>query len=199
MTDDNLNAILDCLPQTQCGLCEHAGCRPYAEAIAAGRDDISQCAPGGRPVLERLAVLTGSDPTPFYDKVDQRLRQPSRARIREAECIGCTKCIQACPVDAIIGSGKRMHSILSAECTGCDLCIPACPVDCIEIEPLSAYSFDPAKALRRFDAKQQRLSGKVITQHEPKLAALGASNKTDLIAAALRRNKAKKESYDDAI
>ena len=130
-TADDINALL---PQTQCGQCDYAGCRPYAEAIAEGRADINQCPPGGDEGIRALAVLLGLAPKPLNPEHGAVLPE-SVVIIRETECIGCTKCIQACPVDAIIGASKRMHTVLSEWCTGCNLCILPCPVDCIDIVP----------------------------------------------------------------
>lgn len=120
------------LPQTQCGQCGYAGCKPYARAIAEGSADINQCPPGGDAGVRALAALLGREPKPVNP--DNGVEKPFRvALIREAECIGCTKCIQACPVDAIVGASKRMHTVLADLCTGCELCIPPCPVDCIDL------------------------------------------------------------------
>jgi len=130
-TADDINALL---PQTQCGQCDYAGCRPYAEAIAEGRADINQCPPGGDEGIRALAVLLGLAPKPLNPEHGAVLPE-SVVIIREVECIGCTKCIQACPVDAIIGASKRMHTVLAEWCTGCNLCILPCPVDCIDIVP----------------------------------------------------------------
>jgi len=123
------------LPQTQCGKCGHPGCQPYAQAIAAG-EPINRCPPGGQETVVALARLL-KRPVLALDVA----RGPAPAQvafIREAECIGCTKCIQACPVDAIVGAAKLMHSVLIDECTGCDLCVAPCPVDCIDMLPLPA-------------------------------------------------------------
>lgn len=125
------------LPQTQCGLCGHAaGCLPYAQAIATG-EDANKCVPGGQPVADALAQLLKrapltAEPSVWDIQTDGR-PQRIKAIIREDECIGCTKCISACPVDAIIGSGKVMHSIITDLCTGCELCLAPCPVDCIDL------------------------------------------------------------------
>ena len=125
------------LPQTQCGLCGHRdGCLPYAQSIAEG-EDANKCVPGGQPVADDLAALLNRSKLPAEESVwpiqtDGR-PQRMKAIIREDECIGCTKCISACPVDAIIGSGKLMHTVLTDLCTGCELCIPPCPVDCIDL------------------------------------------------------------------
>lgn len=125
------------LPQTQCGLCGHRdGCLPYAKSIVEG-EDANKCIPGGQPVADQLAALLNrpilvAEESVWPVQADGR-PQRMKAIIREDECIGCTKCISACPVDAIIGSGKLMHSILTDLCTGCELCIPPCPVDCIDL------------------------------------------------------------------
>ena len=118
------------LPQTQCAQCGFPGCRPYAEAIASGAADINQCPPGGDAGIKALADLLGREPMPLNP--DNGMEKPRAvAVIDEEACIGCTLCIQACPVDAIVGASKQMHTVIEAECTGCDLCLPPCPVDCI--------------------------------------------------------------------
>jgi electron transport complex protein RnfB len=122
------------LPQTQCGQCGYAGCRPYAEAVAAGEAEINRCAPGGETTMLSLADLLGRDPVALDESVAEQV--PSVAVIDEQLCIGCTLCIQACPVDAILGAAKQMHTVIASECTGCELCIPPCPVDCIRMEPI---------------------------------------------------------------
>ena len=127
---DQVNAIL---PQTQCGQCGYPGCRPYAEAIADG-DAINKCPPGGEGTIRALANLLDVESEPL-DTEHGVEAEPTVAYIREDECIGCTKCIQACPVDAILGAAKLMHTVIIDECTGCDLCVDPCPVDCIEMIP----------------------------------------------------------------
>lgn len=122
------------LPQTQCTRCGYDGCRPYAEAIAAGEADIDRCPPGGEEGIARLARLLGREPKPLAPECGEQLA-PQLAVIDEAACIGCTKCIHACPVDAIVGASKRMHTVIASWCTGCELCIPPCPVDCIALVP----------------------------------------------------------------
>ena len=130
---DRIDAIL---PQTQCGQCTYAGCRPYAEAIAKGDADINQCPPGGEQVILALADLLDREPKPLNAEHGVEKEQKTVVEIDEQVCIGCTLCIQACPVDAILGAAKQMHTIIKAECTGCDLCIPPCPVDCIHVVPV---------------------------------------------------------------
>ncbi|WP_455197701.1 electron transport complex subunit RsxB [Kaarinaea lacus] len=120
------------LPQTQCGQCTYAGCRPYAEAIAKGDADINQCPPGGETTIIALADLLGRDPKPLNPEHGEE-KGKRVAVIDEEVCIGCTLCIQACPVDAILGAPKQMHTVIEDECTGCDLCVPPCPVDCIDM------------------------------------------------------------------
>lgn len=127
---EQINALL---PQTQCGQCGYPGCRPYAEAINQG-DALNKCPPGGDATIHALADLLGREPTPLDGDA---VTEDTVAFIREAECIGCTKCIQACPVDAIIGAAKQMHTVIEDECTGCDLCVAPCPVDCIDMLPRS--------------------------------------------------------------
>jgi electron transport complex protein RnfB len=133
---DRIDALL---PQTQCTQCGFAGCRPYAEAIAEGRSDINHCPPGGAAGITALARLLGRPERPL-DPANGVEKPTVLARIVEPECIGCTKCIQACPVDAIVGGAKLMHTVIADLCTGCELCLPPCPVDCIELLP-AAQSF----------------------------------------------------------
>lgn len=123
------------LPQTQCGQCGFEGCRPYAEAMALGEAGVDRCPPGGDEGARALAHLLGVPAVP-YDRTRGVQKPVAVARVIEPDCIGCTKCIQACPVDAIIGAAKRMHVVIDPLCTGCELCVPACPVDCIVMEPL---------------------------------------------------------------
>lgn len=130
--DSVSDRINDLLPQTQCGQCNYPGCRPYAEAIAAGEAGINQCPPGGEAGIRALADLLGVEAPPLNP--ENGVAKPRTvAVIDENFCIGCTLCIQACPVDAIVGAAKLMHTVIEAECTGCDLCLPPCPVDCIEM------------------------------------------------------------------
>lgn len=124
------------LPQTQCGQCGYAGCRPYAEAIADGAADINRCPPGGENTIVALADLLGRDPKPLDPEHGEAQEQKLLAIIDENICIGCTLCIQACPVDAILGAAKHMHTVIEDECTGCKLCVAPCPVECIHMMPV---------------------------------------------------------------
>jgi H+/Na+-translocating ferredoxin:NAD+ oxidoreductase subunit B len=127
---DKIDALL---PQTQCGQCTYTGCRPYAEAISKGEADINQCPPGGEATIMALSDLLDIEVKPLNAEHGEAKTLPTIVRIDEQVCIGCTLCIQACPVDAILGAAKQMHTVIESECTGCDLCIPPCPVDCIHI------------------------------------------------------------------
>jgi len=131
---DQIDALL---PQTQCGQCTFAGCRPYAEAIARGEADINQCPPGGEATIIALADLLSVETKPLNDEHGFEKDIKTVVYIDEQTCIGCTLCIQACPVDAILGAAKLMHTVITSECTGCDLCIPPCPVDCIYVAPVA--------------------------------------------------------------
>ncbi len=124
---EKIDAIL---PQTQCGQCGYPGCKPYAEAIAKGEADINLCPPGGMEGVQRLADLLGRE----VKALEAEEKPKQVARIDENTCIGCTLCIQACPVDAIVGAAKQLHTILTQQCTGCELCLPPCPVECIHME-----------------------------------------------------------------
>jgi electron transport complex protein RnfB len=131
-TDPVVDQIDALLPQTQCAQCGYPGCRPYAQAIANGEADINQCPPGGESGINALADLLGIEAKPLNP--ENGVEKPlTVAVIDEQVCIGCTLCIQACPVDAIMGATKQMHTVIASECTGCDLCLPPCPVDCIEM------------------------------------------------------------------
>ncbi len=128
--------INELLPQTQCGQCGYPGCRPYAEAIANSGEAINKCPPGGEAGIQALATLLDVEAIPLDEEHGEE-KVKAVAFIREDECIGCTKCIQACPVDAILGAAKQMHTVIASECTGCDLCLEPCPVDCIDMIPES--------------------------------------------------------------
>ncbi len=159
MLVDRIDALL---PQTQCTKCGFDGCRPYAQALACDTADINQCPPGGASGIAALAQLLGRAPVPLNPAHGQE-RARRLARIDEARCIGCTLCIQACPVDAIIGAPKQMHVVLEDACTGCDLCLPPCPVDCIEMfapqSPLPPWQRADAESARvRYASRTLRLA-----------------------------------------
>lgn len=154
------------LPQTQCGECGYPGCRPYAEALAQGVAPINKCPPGGVATVKALGHLLHIDATPYLTEAMEKTRAPAVAIIREKECIGCTKCIQACPVDAIMGSAKWMHTVIAHECTGCGLCIEPCPVDCIDLVEIPEPNYDQDRARQRFNAKKVRLLREEQEKHQ---------------------------------
>ena len=185
------------LPQTQCRRCGYDSCRPYAEAIAAGAADIDRCPPGGDPVIAALSALTGRAVKP----VNPECGQPGPllvAVIDETRCIGCTLCIQVCPVDAILGAQKRMHTVLTSLCSGCELCIAPCPVDCIDLEPAEAdwAGADAAAARKRFDARTARLArNERVSARQPTVinkSTLDRRQRQSVIAAALVRARARR-------
>src|SRR5690348_9950354 len=153
---DDIDALL---PQTQCTRCGYQGCRPYAEAIARGEAEINQCPPGGAATIAALAALLQRSPLPL-NPANGVEGPPLVALIDEAACIGCTKCLPPCPVDAIIGGRKQMHTIIAALCTGCELCVEPCPVDCISMVPrnsltAAAAAPDPPTNRQRFMAHNE--------------------------------------------
>jgi electron transport complex protein RnfB len=197
------------LPQTQCGQCGYAGCWPYAEALARGEADINRCPPGGDPGVHALATLLEREPKPLDPACGEPKPTPTVVWIDESACIGCTKCIQACPVDAIVGARRLMHTVLQDECTGCDLCVDPCPVDCIHVRPVERPWPDRRRAdiaRERYRLRQQRLqreaAEKQARRRRPRQATAdttaGGSEKPSLeqrravIAAALARSRAKK-------
>ena len=190
------------LPQTQCTQCGYPCCLDYARAVAAGEADIDQCPPGGEATIGGLAGLLGRAPKPLNTAFGIH-RSRTLVRIDEPRCIGCTLCIQACPVDAIAGATKLMHTVIESECTGCELCLPACPVDCIDVLPAPAaaeddgpwseYSLEETgRARRRARARVERLARR---QQEQRLEVLhrkarGRSRIKKEIAAAVSRVRA---------
>ena len=173
---------------------------PYAEGLVRENAAIDLCPPGGVKGLQAIARLVNEDPTPFLATMAEKAKPKLTAVIREAECIGCTKCIQACPVDAILGSGKLMHTVIAAECTGCELCVAPCPVDCIDMVSVVDVSEAEEKqkadlARERFRARERRLNG--LPANSIAAAAVTLENnplndKKAFIQAALERAKLKK-------
>jgi len=198
-----VDRIDDALPQTQCTRCGYPDCRHYAQAIASGEADINRCPPGGQEGVARLARLTGRAPKPLDPSCGSE-RPLGVAVIDEDWCIGCTLCIKACPTDAIVGTNKRMHTVIEPYCTGCELCIPVCPVDCIAMVPVSGErtgwaAWSPAQAQtarQRYQARQARrareadeLAQRRLQKAEAKLADLASQSKhTD--PAVLQRKRA---------
>jgi electron transport complex protein RnfB len=214
------DAIDALLPQTQCTKCGFQGCRPYAQAIAGGEAEINRCPPGGSALIARLARLLAREPVPL-DPACGKEQPRTAAFIREEWCIGCALCIQACPVDAIVGSPKQLHTVLTAQCTGCELCVAPCPVDCIELLPLSLLAAHGSAAAQaqlnvpvaqhaqrwraRYHARNERLA-RERAQRDERLADKareqlerlgddpGAARKRAAIEAALQRARARRES-----
>ena len=191
--------ILEVLPQTQCTRCGYPDCAAYADAIAGGEAAINQCPPGGDEGIHRLAAVTSQAYLPLNP--DNGVQAPrSVVWIDENWCIGCTLCIDACPVDAIIGTHKRMHTVIEAECTGCELCLPVCPVDCMLLENVSseatgwdAWSAASAdKARKRYADRQARLAAPVVAA-----PSLPETHKQSRVQAALARAKAQTANLED--
>jgi len=189
VTKSLADILEDLLPQTQCTKCGYPACRPYAEAIAAGEAEINQCPPGGMEGVRRLASATGRAVIPI-NPVNGVERPRPVAFIDESLCIGCTLCIQACPVDAILGASKQMHTILPDLCTGCDLCVAPCPVDCISMAPVTgttgwdAWSQQDADAARaRHDFRNARLARERL-ENDARLAAKAVQKMRDVTAEA---------------
>lgn len=169
-----LERIEALLPQTQCTRCGYPGCAPYAEALARGEADINRCPPGGSATLRALADLLGREPKPL-DPACGIESPPRIAWIDESRCIGCARCLAPCPVDAIVGAPKYLHTVLSDRCTGCELCLPPCPVDCIELRPGPAPAADqPARNRSRYRAHLERLERRGLERRQ-ELAALKAA------------------------
>ena len=186
---DQIDALL---PQTQCTKCGFEGCRPYADAIAGGQAEINQCPPGGAAGIEALARLLHRAPLPL-NPANGVERPLMVAVVDEARCIGCTLCIPACPVDAIIGASKRMHSVIASHCTGCELCLPPCPMDCISMLPVAptrAWTESDRDAARaRHRARGERLDRTTAprpVQHDQRAAAVAAA----IVRAQQRRGAA---------
>lgn len=185
------DAILTALPQTQCTQCGYEGCAPYAKAIIAGEADINRCPPGGNKTVEQLADITGLNIKPI-DKTCGETKLRHVAVIDATRCIGCTLCIVACPVDAIVGSSKAMHRVINELCTGCDLCLPPCPVDCITMERIDGqldWTLQNAVTAKlAYENRLKRLSDIQVppttyTKNKAQLAAIAALDR-----AKTRRN-----------
>ena len=191
------------LPQTQCTRCGYDGCQPYAEAVAVGAADINQCPPGGAATISALAQLLSVAPKPLNLVHGLETEIANIAVIDETLCIGCFKCVQACPVDAILGAAKQMHTVIAAECSGCELCIPPCPVDCIVMAPRPAEL--PAQAAMAGAWRQRHLARKSRLGREQQARAAArrraAPSLRDKagsidIAAAIARARARRNNPD---
>jgi len=192
-----LQDIDACLPQTQCTRCSYPCCLDYARAILNGEANINQCPPGGNTTLEKLSRLTGQKVSALDPEFGE-YQPKTLALIIEEKCIGCVLCIKACPVDAIVGANKLMHSIIQTQCTGCELCLPVCPTDCIEMQSLDegqqsnsdwpGYTQqDIHDAKQRFEQRQNRLS--LQTKHKAPAPALSANSRQQAILEAVRRKQ----------
>ena len=200
MSDTALSGRIDALlPQTQCTRCGYEGCKPYAEALAAGTADINQCPPGGAATISALALLLGTPPKPLNPLYSVETEIATIAVIDETRCIGCFKCVLACPVDAILGSAKQMHTVIAAECSGCELCIPPCPVDCIVMAPRPAQLAAPAAMAGTWRQRHLARKSRLGREQQARAAARrrAAPSLQDKagsidIAAAIARAKAKR-------
>lgn len=187
----DLDAVL---PQTQCRECGFEGCLPYAKAIAQGNAKIDLCITGGEKTLRDLAEITGESIAAYLPSFQMRMLGFHLATVRESECIGCTKCIQACPVDAIIGSGKFMHQVILNECTGCGLCIPPCPVDCIDLLTVEQSPFEGRSDYfrNRYLKRENRLKLQSEKENHLELSKdQSQDQKKDFIEAARQRAQKK--------
>lgn len=194
MTHSLIDRIDALLPQTQCGECSYGACRPYAEAIAEKDEVLTRCPPGGIKTLQALGELLQRDVTPYLEAMAAATRPPTVAVIQEDLCIGCTKCIQACPVDAIVGAAKLMHTVITDDCTGCRLCIEPCPMDCIDLLALEDTPAETQrkadKARQHYERRQARLTPSIST------SATTDISKKDYLAAALARAAQKRSSRE---
>jgi electron transport complex protein RnfB len=192
------------LPQTQCTQCGYDGCRPYAEAVARGEAAINRCPPGGEAGVEALAQLLGQPVIPLAEDVQTPPERPQVAMIDESVCIGCTRCLDACPVDAIVGAAQQMHTVIGDECNGCGLCLPPCPVDCIDLVPDPDPT--PPRAYRehyraRYAARNARRAERQSRRERERAAKRARiattddeTHKREEIAAAVARARARKRA-----
>ena len=208
-TSAELDALL---PQTQCRQCGYPGCLAYARAMARGQADINRCPPGGAAVAARLAQRLARPLRPI-DPSCGRVRPFPLARVDESRCIGCVACVRACPVDAIVGARKRMHTVIESECTGCELCVPACPVDCIDLVPMpfpgeagEGEDGDPGAFLRawmreraplaraRFERRAARGARRRSGRRESAADPLAHADRAAVVAAAVSRVRARRRA-----
>ncbi|MDQ2995427.1 MAG: RnfABCDGE type electron transport complex subunit B [Pseudomonadota bacterium] len=198
MSKLSVSAIDALLPQTQCGLCTYGACRPYAEALVYKNAPINLCPPGGVATLQQLGAILQQDPSPFIMEMEKNTKLPTRAVIREHECIGCTICIQACPVDAIIGSAKQMHTVIADACTGCDLCLDPCPMDCIDMIPVTAE--DPLTTQRKADDARDHYNARLSRLARDKAEHLLKHNRAKLANQTIDDTKlARQQAIRDAV
>ena len=203
---NNLQESIDSLlPQTQCEKCGYKGCQPYAQAIARGEADINLCHPGGVPTMQALAKLMNTSEKPLPIEAEHA-QTATIAVIREEHCIGCTKCIKVCPVDAVIGATKQLHGIIAKDCTGCELCLPVCPVDCIDMIPAPDSNVptwvinveEPrlekaAHSRALFNRRQSRLQAENEAKQQKDNTITHNTDYASDIAAAMARVKRKKQ------
>lgn len=195
MKEELIEKINDLLPQTQCEECGFKGCLPYAQAIAEKKETIDKCAPGGVETLHKLADLLDVDATPYEQYVQEHYRPPSVAFIEEESCIGCVKCIKACPVDAIVGASKEIHTVITDMCTGCELCVALCPTDCIVMLPIEKIFSEEEKQTRALSAKEhyekrnERLEK--INKQKEEQDKVSLNSKKAFLEAVLKRAKGK--------
>jgi len=199
---DRIDALL---PQTQCTRCGYPDCRRYAEALAAGSTDIDRCPPGGDDTALALARLLGRDAKPVDPALGLMPATPAVAFIDEADCIGCFKCVPVCPVDAIVGSLKRMHTVISSECNGCELCLPVCPVDCITMVPRAASEPAPAALANRWRVRYGKHAARLArtraardqARRQRRESALKTKAQSIDIAAAIARARARRRKIGE--
>jgi len=193
LTVEQVDALL---PQTQCGLCDHGACKPYAQAIVFDNERLNRCPPGGVKILKKLGELVGESIEQHIEEMEKIAKPRLTAIIREDECIGCKKCISACPVDAILGGAKSMHTVIQSDCTGCELCVEPCPMNCIDIIEIPELN-EPEQAefsiqsRNRYENRLKRLEKKANEKKEKHLNAKKLARQKE-IAAAVARAKAKR-------